>query len=501
MIVDCFIFYNEIKMLKFRLEELYEHVDYFIIVESKKTFVGKEKPSFFEMNKQLFQKYEDKIILVKIDFDSKNPWENERFQRNSIQIGLSKIELSDDDLIIISDLDEVPDIHTIKSLEKIDLEKGRSLIQDIYYYNLNTKIDTMHTAVIVPYKVIENYGGPQIVRDNFRNFEPLPKGGWHFSFFGDVEFIINKVKNYSHQEFNSDEFLNIDHIQNCISNQKDIFRRSKENGVMNFIKLEDNNYLPKNYDLLINEEIVFNNDQNKLKHQYIYCTIAIGEKYYKSAIQFAKKLNEISVHHKVLIITDQQIDSIENCEIINVPNELTLFYPNGCFNYNLKYYPIKLASMRKVDFVIYFDADWIIAPDYNENKVFNFLNWFGNSDFDFCFERPHFISGKKDWNTCFWRHKIEPYKLMETDKYDLGHVCNEQFLAFKNNKKLVNFVDAWDKRDKFSVDNNIWPFAEGLEIGMSSIDADMNFTWGGFHFLNSCFRFYCITCDEPLTRF
>jgi hypothetical protein len=229
--------------------------------------------------------------------------------------------------------------------------------------------------------------------------------------------------------------------------------------------------------------------------------VAIGEKYYNSSIMFAKELNKVSKKHKVLIVTDQKEKKIKNCKTIKISNDLTLFYPNGCFNYNLKYFPIKIASETNAEFIFYFDADWMIGPLYGEEKVFNFINWFNKSEFDFCFERPAGINGKHDWNNCFWRHKIEPYKLMETDFYDRGHVCNEQFLAFKNNDKLKVFIDAWDKRDKFSVENNIWPFAEGLEIGMSSIDADMKFTWNGFHFLNSCFMFYCVSCTTPLIRF
>jgi hypothetical protein len=235
--------------------------------------------------------------------------------------------------------------------------------------------------------------------------------------------------------------------------------------------------------------------------KHIYCTIAIGEKYYNSSIEFVKSLNKISKNHYVIIVTDQKTKKLKNCKFVKPDNNLTLFYPNGCFNYNLKYFPIKTAIEFDTDYIFYFDADWMIGPSYSEEKITNFINWFHNSEFDFCFERPHFIGAKHEWNNCFWRHKIEPYKLMETDFYDRGHVCNEQFLAFKNNDKLKVFIDAWDKRDKFSVENNIWPFAEGLEIGMSSIDADMKFTWNGFHFLNSCFMFYCVSCTTPLIRF
>lgn len=234
---------------------------------------------------------------------------------------------------------------------------------------------------------------------------------------------------------------------------------------------------------------------------YIYCTIAIGKTYFDTSVEFAKNLNKISKNHKVLIVTDQKPKKIKNCKFVKVPNELTLFYPNGCFNYNLKYYPIELASQTEHDVIIFFDGDWMIGPDYKESKIDAFVDSFIKSEFDFLFERPHGIVGKHSWDTCFWRHKIEPYKLMETDEYDSGHVCNEQFLAFKNNDKLKIFVDAWGKRDKFSVENDIWPFAEGLEIGMSSVDAKMEVSWNGFYFLTSCFMFYPKGGEYPLIRF
>ena len=97
-IIDCFIFYNEINLLKYRLSLLYNIVDYFIIVESNYTFVGTKKESFFTTNKDLFEQYQNKIIHILLDtIPCQNPninnneqWINERFQRNSIKDGLDK---------------------------------------------------------------------------------------------------------------------------------------------------------------------------------------------------------------------------------------------------------------------------------------------------------------------------------------------------------------------------------------------------------------------------
>ena len=63
-IVDCFLFYNEIDLLKIRLEELYDVVDYFILVEGTLTFTGNVKNMYFKDNINLFNKYLNKIIYI-----------------------------------------------------------------------------------------------------------------------------------------------------------------------------------------------------------------------------------------------------------------------------------------------------------------------------------------------------------------------------------------------------------------------------------------------------
>ena len=91
-IIDCFTFYNEIDLLTYRLNILYPIVDYFIIVESTHTHIGKEKPLFFNENRNLFEKFMNKIIHIIVDdLPHKYPnvnicnndvWNNEFFQRN-----------------------------------------------------------------------------------------------------------------------------------------------------------------------------------------------------------------------------------------------------------------------------------------------------------------------------------------------------------------------------------------------------------------------------------
>ena len=116
MIVDCFTFYNELDILKKRLKYLSPVVDKFVLVESTKTFRGNSKELFYEQNKKDFDEWKDKIIhvIVEDNPDDKNPWVRESYQRNCITRGLT--EISVEDLVMISDVDEVPKVELIRKL-------------------------------------------------------------------------------------------------------------------------------------------------------------------------------------------------------------------------------------------------------------------------------------------------------------------------------------------------------------------------------------------------
>jgi len=227
--------------------------------------------------------------------------------------------------------------------------------------------------------------------------------------------------------------------------------------------------------------------------KYIFTTIAIGQKYFDSACNFAKKLNEISTSHNLLIVTDCKFKEIENTKFVKFDENETKVILKY-FNYNLKYIPIMECSKLDYKYVLFFDADWSIHNGYSEVKLLNFLDELENSNLDFIYERPHSIGdSKRDLNNCFWKHKIEPYGLMNTNFYDKGQVVNEQFMIFKNNDKLKIFVNKWKERNEFGVKNNIWAFAEGVEIGMSAIDAKMNMDWKKMFELKEFFSFVANT--------
>ena len=105
-IYDCFSYWDEDILLDLRLNILDEHVDYFVIVEGNRTWQNNYKKLRFDINK--FLKFKKKIIYIPVEDmpGGDNPYKRENFQRNCISRGL--INSSDNDLIIISDLDEIP---------------------------------------------------------------------------------------------------------------------------------------------------------------------------------------------------------------------------------------------------------------------------------------------------------------------------------------------------------------------------------------------------------
>jgi beta-1,4-mannosyl-glycoprotein beta-1,4-N-acetylglucosaminyltransferase len=210
MIVDCTLFYNEVDMLLYRLKVMYPVVDKFIIVESTKTHRGNYKEMHFEKNKKVFEKYLDKIIYVIDDqlLDDPGPWENEIHQRNYAIHALHEFA-QDDDIILLSDVDEIFNPEVIK---KLNFEKCVTMQMDMYYYNIETKLkDPWTLPKAIRYKYLTS-----INETRGMSAPVIPGAGWHLSYFGDEKMIINKLKNFSHAElsyyYSYDDIVSINNV-------------------------------------------------------------------------------------------------------------------------------------------------------------------------------------------------------------------------------------------------------------------------------------------------
>jgi beta-1,4-mannosyl-glycoprotein beta-1,4-N-acetylglucosaminyltransferase len=243
-VFDTFLFFNEFEILELRLNELFDVVDYFVILESNKTFAGKPKPYYFEENQDRFAKFGKKIINIKLEVPDElklTPLDMEKYQRDTIfttlQSLVSQNIVSDNDVIILSDVDEIPNSETIINY---DASNGMSTMnQKLYYYYLNCVSDlSWHGSRIGIWSEVKELSATQL---RFNKYLPvIDNAGWHFSFVGTVDSMIAKIAAYSHQEFNVPYFTDQDKIRERIANCQDIFDRP-----INYKMIEVDETFPK----------------------------------------------------------------------------------------------------------------------------------------------------------------------------------------------------------------------------------------------------------------
>ena len=253
-IFDCFMYFDEEVVLDVRLNVLSKYVDYFVIVESIYTHKGEKRELLF--NHKKFQKFKDKIIYLVYDESPKNieqisinDNENEKSQkyifnaafrengqRNFILKGLEKA--SSDDLILISDVDEIP------NLENLDIKKIKEKIilfkQDMFYYKFNLKLpDLVWTGTKACKK--KYLKSPQWLRNikdrkypiyrldtifsktKYISIKFINQGGWHFSNIKTAAEIEHKLKSYLHHREFDENPMSKNEISEIIKNKQAIY--------------------------------------------------------------------------------------------------------------------------------------------------------------------------------------------------------------------------------------------------------------------------------------
>lgn len=200
MIYDCFLLFNELELLELRLIELWDIVDRFVLVESKKSFRGNSKKLNYLDNKYLHDKYNQKIIHVIIeDMPNGTPKQRENFSRNAVIRGLKNC--NDNDIIMLSDLDEIPNKNIIKNII-IEMIKGKDEIvclgMPLYYYYINCLMEDIQWlgTVITKYKTFKTKV-PQYFRNSRKNYRIVTNSGWHFSYLNyGIDRLIQKIQNH-----------------------------------------------------------------------------------------------------------------------------------------------------------------------------------------------------------------------------------------------------------------------------------------------------------------
>jgi len=247
-IFDCFIYNNEEMILDLRLSYLNKYVKKFIIVESKYTHQGNLKTNFLNLNE--FKKYKDKIDYNLIDKFPENlsNWGRENYQRNFLMHSIK--DLNEDDYIMISDLDEIPNLRNLNSIIK---SKFTAFQQTNYSFKFNLKNITFpiwYGTKLCKKKYLKS---PQWLRDQkVKKYSILKfykikwniiqNGGWHFSYIMNPNEISEKIKSFSHAEYNLDKYTNIKIIENKLSKGLDLFNRNQS-----YQKVELDSSFPKSF--------------------------------------------------------------------------------------------------------------------------------------------------------------------------------------------------------------------------------------------------------------
>lgn len=239
-VYDAFIFSTELDLLEIRLATLNDVVDRFVIVEGTMTHAGQPKPLHFENNLDRFAQWLPKITHVVVDdwpeltgsiYD--DAWARERHQRDAVMRGLE--DCQPNDIIILGDADEIPNPVAITSY---NASQGLCrLKQRMFYYYLNCENkEGWDWQKIAPYKMVKELTPCGIRYPPAGDTPLIENGGWHFSFCSSVEGIAEKIKTYSHQEFNTPEITDISRIQSLVESGQDIFGRHLK---YEFVEIDD----------------------------------------------------------------------------------------------------------------------------------------------------------------------------------------------------------------------------------------------------------------------
>ena len=264
MLIDSFLFFNESELTELRIKYLDKIVDYFIVVEADITHQGKKKewnfPKILETNLKEFSKkiqyHQVNIDPEKIkneeswiidDVKGDDAWRIENFQRNYIKTACQKF--SDKDILIISDVDEIPSKQKLEFIKSCDFKKIAPIALEQYLFHIDCnflKLESWRGSIVTTMEICKAYS-PHHLRRSRNRISHFTESGWSFSSFGGPNKIKEKLESIAHREFNNDKFKNVDHIINCQKTGKDLFHRKVQS------KKIDKAFFPKDLLKLMEE--------------------------------------------------------------------------------------------------------------------------------------------------------------------------------------------------------------------------------------------------------
>lgn len=216
-VIDAFLFNDELDLLEIRLNELDAVADRFVLVESTVTFSGRPKPLVYADHRARYARWHDRIEHVVVE-DTPDTgawrWGRETHQRDAIVRGLRDARC--DDLVLLSDLDEIPDPALVAARVR-----GAYLVDyRMYYVNARQpRGTTVGTIALYAFQLLAR--GAEATRRARFHFPSIPDGGWHFSYAMPPDRIRAKLRAFSHAEFDNEDIANA--VEPRRENLEDLF--------------------------------------------------------------------------------------------------------------------------------------------------------------------------------------------------------------------------------------------------------------------------------------
>ncbi|CAJ2634719.1 beta-mannosyl-glycoprotein 4-beta-n-acetylglucosaminyltransferase-like protein [Trifolium pratense] len=226
-IFDAVIFSNELDLLEIRWHELYPYVSKFVILESNTTFTGIPKPLFFAVSKERFAFAEEKVVhalfpgRVAVQGSNEDPFVLESRQRGAMNTLIRRAGISDGDILLMSDTDEIPSPHTLKLLQWCDgIPPIMHLELRNYMYSFEFPVDYSSWRATA-----HVFGTRTLYRHSRQTDVIFSDAGWHCSFcFRYISEFVFKMTAYSHADrVKWKSFLSHSRIQDLICKGDDLF--------------------------------------------------------------------------------------------------------------------------------------------------------------------------------------------------------------------------------------------------------------------------------------
>ncbi len=284
-IYDCFMYFDEDLLLDLRLNIMKDYVKKFIITESTYLHSGREKKLNFDYKN--FKKFKDKIIYIVVDKPPKgiedinsqdsiliknkkildNSLKRENNQRNRLIDGLKHAE--DDDIILSSDLDEIPNLSKFRFKNKITLFQ-----QKVFYYKFNLmqpNFKWMGTRAckkkqLKQFQWLRNIKSKSypfwridtfFSKKRYMNIDIVENGGWHFTSIKNPKEIYYKLSNFMHHLEFEYSGLSVQDMEKMVKEKKILYDHDakqedkKYTGRQNLVQIDTSilpNYIQENFE-------------------------------------------------------------------------------------------------------------------------------------------------------------------------------------------------------------------------------------------------------------